>query len=79
MERPTAFKDKQIELENLLADLNQLSVKTYKYNYKYGEYHKIYVQGKYTLTQWWASKRIEDLIFIVNALIKYRMAEYEAE
>ena len=76
-QRPTSFKEKVLELEKLLAELNNLSVKTYKY--KGGEYHKIYVQGKYSLTPWWTSKRIEDLIFIVNALIKYRMAEYEAD
>lgn len=78
-QKPTAFKDKQIELENLLADLNQLSVKTYKYNYKYGEYHTITVWQSYNYRQLYTSKRIEDLIYLVKMLIKYRVAEYEAE
>lgn len=73
------LKAKTAQLERLLVDLNSLSCKHYEYVYKYGDKHYIYYRIGYSRFMFRYADRIEDLIKIVEILIRYRTIEYEEE
>lgn len=76
-----SMREQQERLQQLLNQLNELSCKEYNYVYHGGESHQLW--WKYRKSnireQFRYATRIEDLIKIVEILIRYRMIEYESE
>lgn len=71
-------KLKQAKLNNLLTDLNNLSRKHFYYQYKEERHYLMFKIGlkPYTFRYF---NNIDQVIFLVENLVKYRMVEYEEE
>lgn len=74
---PYNTNNKADRLETLIAELNQLSCK--RYSYVYTDKHYLYYHIANQRFMFRFAERIDDLIKIVEILIRYRMIEYESE
>lgn len=80
MKTETIDKIKSNKVSLLLTDLNNLSVKKYEYVYRSGEKHFLYYRTAYNTRKLFRyTYTLDDMIFILELLIKYRITEYEAD
>lgn len=70
-------KSKSDKLESLIVELNQLSCK--RYSYVFTDKHYLYYHIANQRFMFRYAERIDDLIKVVEILIRYRMIEYESE